>query len=132
MAKVPTRYPDTRVKVLQAAQRDPVTGRAKNKPNPAGPFASLTWEQQRVAEQWLWKFCKRWEGNLPNWRRAILIGVAKRLAVNPPASNFAQSLFAHHGARSLARCVRNRGIAHPGIVAMHARRKANRLRVLYS
>lgn len=83
MAKTATRYPSTRVSVLKAAQRDPKTGKLK-KPNPAGPFANLTWEQQRVAEQWLWKFCARWEGNLPQWRRAILIGVAKRLAVNPP------------------------------------------------
>ena len=68
-----------------------------------GPFADLTWQQQRAAEQWLFKFCARWGNDLPNWRRAILIGVAKRLAKNPPAPNFARSLNAHYGAKVYAR-----------------------------
>jgi hypothetical protein len=92
---------------------------AKSPRTPGGPFANLTWEQQRVAEQWLWKFCKRWEGNLPNWRRAILIGVAKRLAVNPPVKNFARALNAHHGIGVFVRRIRCEGRPHPGIAAMN-------------
>ena len=51
------------------------------KPAPrGGAFAALTWQQRRTAEKLLWRFCQRWAGNLPQWRRAILTGVAKRLA----------------------------------------------------
>jgi hypothetical protein len=96
------------------AQKSP---RLKN-----GPFSELTWEQQRAAEQWLWKFCARWEGNLPNWRRAILIGVAKRLAVNPPVSNFARSLNGYVGAGVFAQVLQREGRPHPGGVALHRRR----------
>lgn len=71
-----------------------------------GPFADLTWTQQRVAEQWLFKFCARWGNDLPGWRRAILIGVAKRLAKNPPAANFAKSLHGHIGGRTTGRLIR--------------------------
>ena len=61
---------------------------------PGGPFAALTWPQQRAAEQLLWKFCQRWAGNLPQWRRAILVGQAKRLALNPPDSAWARRTLA--------------------------------------
>ena len=64
---------------------------------PGGPFASLTWQQQRTAEQWLWRFCQRWKGKLPQWRRAILIGVAKRLALNPPDSAWGRKMLAKRG-----------------------------------
>lgn len=94
-----------------------------------GPFADLTWAQQRAAEQWLFKFCQRWGNDLPGWRRAILIGVAKRLAKNPPAKGWGFSLHCHRGARILADRCRAQGIEHPRIVAMHAalaRKRAGR------
>lgn len=77
------------------------------------PFAGLTWQQQRAAEQWLWKFCVRWGMDLPNWRRAILIGVAKRLAVNPPASRFGKRLAGCAAGRASARS-RQRSGCNPG------------------
>jgi len=114
MARTPERLHPERVVKLKA-QKSP---RLKN-----GPFSELTWEQQRAAEKWLWKFCARWEGNLPNWRRAILIGVAKRLAVNPPVKGFGKSLLVRRAVRkgglALARKCRETGIPHPGIAAMH-------------
>ena len=90
--------------------------------NPAGPFADLTWTQQRAAEQWLFKFCAKWGNDLPNWRRGILTGVARRLAMNPPAKGFGRRLWAHHGAKVLARQCRIEGRQHPRIVAMRAAR----------
>ena len=117
MARTPERLHPERAVKLKAAKSPRTKG---------GPFSELTWEQQRVAEQWLWKFCKRWEGNLPNWRRAILIGVAKRLAVNPPVAKFARSLRGHHGAGILVRKCRALGVEHPRIVAMRNARFPNR------
>lgn len=117
--------------MLQAAQKDPKTGKTRKR-NPAGPFADLTWEQQRVAEQWLWKFCKRWEGNLPPWRRAILTGVAKRLAVNPLSPAEALSLLRTRGGNALARRVCREHISHPGIVAMHRGLARKRARIAVS
>jgi hypothetical protein len=48
--------------------------------NPGGYFEDLPWEAKRRAQMLLHRFCERWRGNLPQWRRAILIGQAKRLA----------------------------------------------------
>ena len=73
-------------------ERAHILAAAPHPRNPAGPFADLTWAQQRAAEQWLFKFCEKWKHDLPNWRRAILIGVAKRLAVNPPKPGFGKAL----------------------------------------
>ena len=85
---------------------------------PGGPFAALTWPQQRAAEQWLYKFCQRWGSDLPPWRRAILIGTAKRLALHPPAANFGNVLHGYWGAKANARKHRAIGIeSYPGIVA---------------
>ena len=100
MARTPERLHPERVVKLKA-QKSP---RLKN-----GPFSELTWEQQRVAEQWLWKFCQRWEGNLPNWRRAILIGVAKRLAVNPPKVKWGLSMLRSQGGKVTANIYRRAG-----------------------
>ena len=99
------------ISTLQAARRPA---------NPAGPFADLTWHQQRAAEQWLTKFCKRWGSDLPNWRRAILIGTAKRLALHPPQSGFGRRLQGAWGGNATARKYRALGLPHPRIVAMHA------------
>ena len=104
---------------LKGAARLPLLKAVKGKANPAGPFADLTWTQQRAAEQWLWKFCKRWEGNLPPWRRGILIGVARRLAKNPPKVNFARSLASCYGNNLYNARLKAEGRPHPRIVAMH-------------
>ena len=52
--------------------------------NPHGYFQDLSWEAQRRARNWLWLWCRKWGRNLPQWRFAILVGQAKRLALNPP------------------------------------------------
>ena len=74
---------DARIGILQAR-------RSSN--NPAGPFADLTWAQQQAANAWLFKFYARWGNDFPPWRRAILIGVAKRLAKNPPPPGWGLSM----------------------------------------
>lgn len=70
---------------------------------PGGPFADLPWQQRCTAEQLLWRFCERWAGDLPQWRRAILTGVAKRLAVNPPGPAWSRHMFAVKGGKAAQR-----------------------------
>ena len=117
MPRVPTagkveRYSSERVPLLKAAAKDPVTGKVKKR-NPAGPFADLTWAQQRVAEQWLYKFCARWGNDLPPWRRGILTGVAKRLAVKPFTRARARSVWNARCGLACARKCQREGIPHP-------------------
>jgi hypothetical protein len=104
----PTRKPASakangRIDVLRAARKNSV---------------ELTWEQQKVAEQWLFKFCARWGNDLPQWRVNILKGVARRLAVHPVPAGFGLSLLNHRGANALACRCRAEGVQHPHIAAM--------------
>jgi hypothetical protein len=92
------------------------------KPAPAGgPFASLTWQQQRTAEQLLSKFCLRWAGDLPQWRRAILVGQAKQLALHPRDSDWARRMLAKRGGLAVQEKYRQEGI-NPTAKATAARR----------
>jgi hypothetical protein len=61
-----------------------------------GPFDSLPSHLRITAVRWLEHFRKRWEKDLPRWRLAILIGQAKRLALNPPTPEWGRSM---HGKR---------------------------------
>ena len=110
IAAKPERYSAERLPMLQAVKR----GKAKA----AGPFSDLTWVQQKAAEQWYWKFCLKWGNDLPPWRRGILIGVARRLAVKPFTAKHGLSLARHQGANALVRRCRAQGVQYPHIVAM--------------
>ena len=88
---------------------------------PGGAFADLTWQQQRTAEQLLWRFCQRWAGNLPPWRRAILVGQAKRLALNPPDSAWGRRMLAKRGGLAVQEKYKREGI-NPTAKATAARR----------
>ena len=89
---------------------------------PGGPFAGLPWQQQRAAEQWLWKFCQRWAGDLPQWRRAILTGVAKRLALNPPDPDWGRGMLATRGGLAVQEKYRQMAI-DPTAAATVARKR---------
>lgn len=102
--------PRDRIAVLKSAERIP-----------GGAFSSLPFEQRKAAEAWLWKFCQKWGEDLPSWRYAILVGVAKRLAVNPPAPKFGLRLLRARSGHGTTRKFRALGIPLPGIVAMHRR-----------
>jgi hypothetical protein len=88
---------------------------------PGGAFASLTWQQQRAAEQLLWKFCQRWAGNLPRWRRAILVGQAKQLALHPRDSDWARRMLAKRGGLAVQEKYKREG-TNPTAKATEARR----------
>ena len=93
-------------------QNVPTLKARKSPRTPGGPFADLTWPQQRVAEQWLWKWCLKWGNDLPPWRRAILIGTAKRLAKNPPKYHFGHSLHLSRCGKATAKKYRDLGVPH--------------------
>jgi hypothetical protein len=67
--------------------------------NPKGYFQDLPRQVRYEAYWWLDRFLKRWQGDMPPWRFAILVGQAKRLAFNPPTSAWGRSMFAKRGAR---------------------------------
>jgi hypothetical protein len=66
---------------------------------------SLRWK----AEGWFAHFCRRWQGNLPGWRRAILIGRARWLALNPPTSEWGRSMLAKRGGYAVQNSYREEG-----------------------
>lgn len=119
VAARPARLSAKRLAVLRAVPR--------GKTPAGGPFAALPWAQQKAAEQWYWKFCQRWGNDLPPWRRAILAGVAKRLAVNPPTSAQFLSILRARSGHGTARAARAAGVPGFGIVAVRAAARAARI-----
>ena len=90
-------------------------GRKKN-----GYFHGLPREVQYVAYQRLLRFVTRWQRNLPPWRLAILVGQAKRLALNPPSSAWGRSMLAKRGGLAVQRKYLIEG-KHPTQRATHTR-----------
>jgi hypothetical protein len=45
-------------------------------------FSDLPLIQRLQAEEKFRQLCEKWAGNLPSWRRAILVGVARRLTLS--------------------------------------------------
>jgi hypothetical protein len=91
------------------------------KPGPPGAFAALTWPQQRAAEQLLWKWCKKWGTDLPQWRLAILVARARRLALHPLTSAWGKQMRCRRGGLAAQKDYRLRGI-DPTAKATAARR----------
>jgi hypothetical protein len=71
--------------------------------NPKGYFQDLPWETRDRAYQWLYRLATKWGRDLPAWRFAILVGQAKRLALNPPTSVWARSMLAKRGGLAVQR-----------------------------
>jgi hypothetical protein len=49
------------------------------------------------------KILEKWGRDLPPWRFAILVGQAKRLALNPPTSAWGRSMLAKRGGLAVQR-----------------------------
>jgi hypothetical protein len=58
---------------------------------------------RQEAYRWRTILCRRWRDDLPAWRYAILCGVAKRLALNPPSSGWGRSMAAKKGGYAVQR-----------------------------
>lgn len=80
--------------------------------NPRGYFHDLPPDARQRAYAWLDRFVKRWqerEGTIPPWRFAILVGQAKRLALNPPDSSWGRKMLAKRGGLAVQRRYRAEG-----------------------
>jgi hypothetical protein len=88
--------------------------------NPKGYFQDLPRQTQYEAYWWLDRFVKRWRGDMPSWRFAILVGQARRLALNPPTSAWGRSMLAKRGGLAVQRKYRLDG-KHPTHRATQAR-----------
>jgi hypothetical protein len=77
--------------------------------NPKGYFRDLPWQVRNRAYQWLYRLCSKWGRDLPAWRFAILVGQAKRLALNPPTSAWGRSMHAKRGGLAVQRKYRLEG-----------------------
>jgi hypothetical protein len=80
--------------------------------NTKGYFEDLLWEVPNRAHQWLYRLCSKWGRDLPAWRFAILVGQARRLALNPPTSAWGRSMLAKRGGLAVQRKYRLEG-RHP-------------------
>jgi hypothetical protein len=99
--------------------RIPQLAKYRNR-NPNGYFEDLPFRVRECAYQWLHRFRQRWGANLPPWRLAILIGQAKRLALNPPTSAWGRSMRAKKGGYAVQRRYRMEG-RHPTAHATRCR-----------
>ena len=82
---------------LEPQECDPVMFPRRRPRTPKGsdPFGDLMLIQRLQAEEKFQQLCEKWAGNLPSWRRAILVGVARRLTLHPPNSDLGQADAAH-------------------------------------
>lgn len=74
-----------------------------------GLFDGLPPEARSRARLLLHKMCKKWGNNLPQWRHAILVGQAKRLALNPPDSAWGRRMRARRGGKAVQKLYRFEG-----------------------
>jgi len=95
--------------------------------NPSGYFQDLPFEVKQAAQMLLWHFRKRWGRNLPGWRFAILVGQAKRLALNPPTSAWGRTMLAKRGGHAAQRRYRQE-VRHPTEIATLVHRANARMR----
>jgi hypothetical protein len=100
--------------------------RKYNGKNPNGYFNDLPPQARMRAWQLLGKFEAKWRGNLPQWRKAILISQAKRLALNPPTSEWGRSMRAKKGGYAVQRKYLTEGRTGK----LHPANHATRVRVL--
>jgi hypothetical protein len=101
--------------------------RGPRKAKESGSFGDLPLIQRLQAEDRFSRLCERWAGNLPSWRRAILAGVARRLTLHPPDSDWGKRMRRIKGGVHCQRVYRERG-SHPLVEfnqAMAKRQKTN-------
>ena len=86
--------------------------RGPRKPRGTNPFEDLPLPQRLKAEAEFRRLCERWTGNLPAWRRAVLVGVARRLTLHPPSSAWGKRMRRIKGGVHCQRKYRKQG-CHP-------------------
>jgi hypothetical protein len=99
--------------ISQLGPQDPDPGmfrrRGMRKPKGSDPFGDLPPIQRLQAEEIFRQLCTKWTGNLPSWRRAILVGVARRLTLHPPSSAWGKRMRRIKGGVHCQRKYKERG-----------------------
>ena len=62
------------------------------RPRGTGRFADLSPDQRALAESHHARLCAKWGDDLPQWRRAILVGRAKDLVLRPRDADWGRAL----------------------------------------
>jgi hypothetical protein len=86
--------------------------RGRRKPKNSDPFADLPPSKRLKANLEFDRLCRRWAPDLPSWRRAILAGVARRLTLYPPDSEWGRRMRRIKGGVHCQRKYREQG-PHP-------------------
>jgi len=92
-------------------QDDPgmFTRRGPRKPKGSDPFSDLPPADRLKAEETFARLCRKWEPDLPPWRRAILAGRARRLTLHPPDSEWGRRMRRTKGGVHCQRNYREQG-----------------------
>src|SRR5215468_10645578 len=74
-------------------------------------FDDLPFEAQQEAMSRFWRSCQKWGRDLPGWRRAILIGQARRwtMTSQEARSQWGRSMLAKRGGYAVQRLYRQQG-----------------------
>ena len=94
------------------ADRGMFRRRGPRRPKGSDLFADLPLIQRLQAEDRFRRLCAKWAGDLPSWRRAILSGVARRLTLHPPGSEWGRRMRRIKGGLHCQRKYRKQG-CHP-------------------
>jgi hypothetical protein len=66
--------------------------RGRRKPKGSFPFVDLPFPYCIEADHIFRRLCEKWADDLPSWRRAILAGRARYLALHPPDSDWGKRM----------------------------------------
>src|SRR2546425_8624213 len=81
-------------------------------PPGSDPFKDLAEPFRTQARTIFARLCDKWSFDLPDWRKAILAGRARWLAVHPPDSAWGRSMFKKRGGYAVQQRYRRDG-RHP-------------------
>ena len=102
--------PELRGRLTDAAKRQMGFARLRKYSRPRclrGHLDDLPWEVAQRAREWLDYFLERYRRrrgyNPPQWLKAIYFGLARRLAKNPPNSQWGNSMFHRKGGYAVQR-----------------------------
>jgi hypothetical protein len=90
--------------------------RRPRRPKSSDPFEDMPEPFQSKARIIFARLCERWKGNLPSWRKAILVGSARRLATHPPGSQWGRRMLAKRGGLAVQEKYRQQGHHPLGLV----------------
>jgi hypothetical protein len=85
-------------------------------PKGSDPFEDLPETFRSKARMIFERLCKKWAWDLPAWRKAILVGRARRLATHPPDSNWGRRMLAKRGGYAIQEKYRQQGHHPLGLV----------------